>query len=166
MLTISIVLLVTTFNIVTILFTILLTIIEGFGKTILFCLKKFTINNALFSRHSKRNLLSFKDIHSNGYHIETSRKNEIEHLYIIYTISNGKCVVENLSTLYSEYYTHIQIIEIYSTMNLKFMTPNIFVIWHDILGHSGSIIIKNFIDNSRGHPLNNQNILQYKKLSS
>ena len=32
---------------------------------------RFHINDALYSRKSTRNLLSFKDIRRNGYHIET-----------------------------------------------------------------------------------------------
>ena len=42
-------------------------LIEGFRKTNIILLRgtKFTINNTLFSSQSKRNLLSFKDMHSN-----------------------------------------------------------------------------------------------------
>jgi len=35
---------------------------------------KFCIDNALYSSKSKRNLISFKDIHLNGYHIETTNE--------------------------------------------------------------------------------------------
>ena len=34
---------------------------------------RFHINNTLYSNKSKRNLLSFKDIRRNGYHIETMK---------------------------------------------------------------------------------------------
>lgn len=35
---------------------------------------KFCIDDVLFSSKSQKNLLSFKDIHQNGYHIETKNK--------------------------------------------------------------------------------------------
>ena len=43
---------------------------------------KFHINDALYSSKSTRNLLSFKDIRKNGYHIETMNKSNKESLYI------------------------------------------------------------------------------------
>ena len=49
----------------------------------------------------------------------------------------------------------------YATMNLKFMNPNIFSIWHKRLGPLGSIIMRRIIENSRGHPL----VLQSNELS-
>ena len=53
---------------------------------------KFTVDNPLFSSQQKRNLLSFKDIRRNDYHIETNRKNEIEYVYIISSVLNEKRV--------------------------------------------------------------------------
>ena len=46
--------------------------IEGFGRAIVILPKgtKLIINNAIFSPKSKRNLLSFKYICENGYHIQ------------------------------------------------------------------------------------------------
>ena len=38
----------------------------------------FIIYDALFSSRSKRNLLSFRDIRRNGYHIETVNNNDVE----------------------------------------------------------------------------------------
>ena len=35
---------------------------------------RFHINDTLYSRKSRRNLLSFKDIRRNGYHIETTNE--------------------------------------------------------------------------------------------
>ena len=47
-------------------------LIQGSGRAIVFLGNgtKLVINNALFSPESQRNLLSFKDIRQNGYHIE------------------------------------------------------------------------------------------------
>ncbi|KAL0541215.1 hypothetical protein IC582_021256 [Cucumis melo] len=50
-------------------------------------------------------------------------------------------------------------------MNPKFMNLNMFIIWHDRLGHPGSIMMRRIIENSHEHPLKNQKILQSKELS-
>ena len=41
------------------------------------------IDNTLYSSKTRRNLLSFKDIHINGYHIEIRDDEGIEYLCII-----------------------------------------------------------------------------------
>ncbi|GAV92723.1 hypothetical protein CFOL_v3_36101, partial [Cephalotus follicularis] len=59
-------------------------IIEGYG-IVSFVLSNGTqmrITDALYSTKSRRNLLSFKDILRNGYHIETTNENGKEYLYI------------------------------------------------------------------------------------
>ena len=78
-------------------------LIEGFGKANIILPRgtKFTIDNSLFSSQSKINLLSFKDIHCNGYHIEIDRKNEIKCLYIKFAVSNKKRILKKLSVLSS-----------------------------------------------------------------
>ena len=43
---------------------------------------KIYINDALYSSRSRRNLLNFKDIRCNGYHIETINNENIEYLCI------------------------------------------------------------------------------------
>ena len=50
-------------------------LVEGFGRanTTLPNRTRFHINDALYSSKSKRNLLNFKDIRRNGYHIETMK---------------------------------------------------------------------------------------------
>ena len=55
-------------------------LVEGFGRTnrMLPSGTRFYINDALYSSKSRRNLLSFKDILRNGYHIETMNENNIE----------------------------------------------------------------------------------------
>ncbi|KAL4038648.1 hypothetical protein IC575_002271 [Cucumis melo] len=143
-------------------------LIEGFGRVNLILPKgiKFTISNALFSSKSKRNLLNFKDIRQNGYHVEINNKNNIEYLYITFIVSHEKRILETLHAFSSGlYYTHIRVIETYATMNPKFMNLNMFTVWHDRLGHPGSITMRRIIENSHGHPLKNQKILQYNELS-
>ncbi|KAL0551518.1 hypothetical protein IC582_010607 [Cucumis melo] len=143
-------------------------LIEGFGRANLILPRgtKFTISNALFSSKSKRNLLSFKDIRQNGYHVETNNKNNIEYFYITFIVSHEKRILETLPAFSSGlYYTHARVVETYATMNPKFMNLNMFTVWHDRLGHPGSIMMRRIIENSHGHPLKNQKILQSKELS-
>ena len=60
---------------------------------------KFQIEDALYSNKSSRNLLNFKDIHRNRYHIETMNHDENEYLLITSIISRQKCILEQLSSL-------------------------------------------------------------------
>ncbi|GAV84233.1 hypothetical protein CFOL_v3_27677, partial [Cephalotus follicularis] len=62
------------------------------------------ITDALYSTESRRNLLSFKDIRLNGYHIETINENDKEYLYIIGNASGRKQILEKLPELSSELY--------------------------------------------------------------
>ncbi|KAJ9558153.1 hypothetical protein OSB04_012767 [Centaurea solstitialis] len=66
-------------------------IIEGFGKAhvLLPGGTNLNIENAFYSPKSQRNLLNFKDIRKNGYHIETMDEGESEYL-LITNISSGK----------------------------------------------------------------------------
>ena len=59
---------------------------------------RFHINDALYSRKFKRNLLIFKDIGRNGYHIETMYECNVEYLYITFIISSQKLIMEKIST--------------------------------------------------------------------
>jgi len=90
-----------------------------------------------------RNLLSFKDICLNGYHIETNNEGDIESLYITRIESNKKCVLEKLSAFsYGMYYTYINAIEIHVIISQKLTNRNEFLVWHDQLGHQGSIMMQ------------------------
>ena len=66
-----------------------LNLIEGFGRTNIMLPKgtKIRIDDTFYSSKSRRNLLSFKDIRGNGYHIETNNKCSEEYLYITSMIS-------------------------------------------------------------------------------
>ena len=110
--------------------------------------------------------MDFKDIGQNGYHVETNNKNNIEYLYITFIVSHEKRILETLSDFSSGlYYTHVRVIETYVTMNLKFVNLNMFIVWHDQLGHSRSIMVWRIIENSHGHPRKNQKIFQSNELS-
>ncbi|GAV65927.1 hypothetical protein CFOL_v3_09439, partial [Cephalotus follicularis] len=81
-------------------------LIEGSGM-VSFVLSNGTqmcITNALYSTKSRRNLLSFKDIRRNGYHIETTNENGKEYLYITGNASGRKQILEKLPGLSSRLY--------------------------------------------------------------
>jgi hypothetical protein len=79
---------------------------------------RFIIDNVLFSIKSRRNLLSFKDIRHNGYHIETANDNGIKYLHIIWNVSTKKQILKKLLISSSGlYYTCISTIEVNAIMN-------------------------------------------------
>ncbi|GAV73315.1 hypothetical protein CFOL_v3_16801, partial [Cephalotus follicularis] len=59
-------------------------LIEGSGMAsfVLSNETQIRITDTLYSTKSRRNLLSFKDIRLNGYHIETTNEDGKEYLYI------------------------------------------------------------------------------------
>ncbi|GJT93225.1 disease resistance CC-NBS-LRR class family protein [Tanacetum coccineum] len=127
---------------------------------------QFKFDNALFSPMSQRNLLSFKDIRKNGYHIETVSEGHIECLHITNMISGKKHVLEKLPALSSGlYYTQISAIESNAVINHQVMDRENFIVWHDRLGHPGSMMMRKIIENSRGHSLKNHKILQSKDIT-
>src|ERR1044072_1564660 len=139
--------------------------IEGSGRANILLPRgtQLSIENALYSSRAHRNLLSFKDIRRNGYHIETLNEENVEYLCITRVISRRKCTLEKLLAFSSGLYcTSISLTEINVTVNQKFTD---FSIWHDRLGHPGSIMMRNIITNSCGHPLKSQQILQSNKFT-
>ena len=77
-------------------------LIEGSGRAniVLPNGTRFHINDVLYSSKSRRNLLSFKDIRRNGYHVETMNEGNKECLYITSIISGKKdCHRKALSIL-------------------------------------------------------------------
>ena len=61
---------------------------------------RFFISDALYSSKSRRNLLSFKDIRRNGYHIKNMNEGNVKYLYITSVISSQKLTVEKLSDFF------------------------------------------------------------------
>ena len=87
---------------------------------------RFHNNDALYSSKSTRNLLSFKDIRKNGYHIETVNEGNKESLYITSIIYGKNIVAKKLPTFSSGlYHMTIKPIESYAVMNQKFNDPKI-----------------------------------------
>ncbi|GAV92080.1 hypothetical protein CFOL_v3_35464, partial [Cephalotus follicularis] len=95
-------------------------LIEGSGMAS-FVLSNGTqmrITYALYSTKSRRNLLSFKDIRRNGYHIETTNENGKEYLYITGNTYGRKQILEKLSGLSSgPYIMKIRTIESHNVVN-------------------------------------------------
>ena len=109
------------------------------------------INDALYSSKSIINLLSFKDIHRNRYHIETMNEGNTECLYINSIVYGKKLIMEKLSAFSSElYHTNIKFIKSYVILNQKFNDPKTFVLWHDRLCHLGSSMMQRIIEHSHG----------------
>ena len=78
---------------------------------------QFQIDDALYYNKSYRNLLSFKDIHRNGYHIEIINHNGNEYLLI----TRQKQILKQLISLsYGLYQTTIRSLESRAVMNQKF----------------------------------------------
>ena len=69
-------------------------LIEGSGRACILLPKgtKLIIDDALYSSRSRRNLLSFKDIQKNGYHIETMNERNCEYLHIT-SIKNSQKIL-------------------------------------------------------------------------
>ena len=110
--------------------------------------------------------MSFKDIRQNGYHVETINEKSIEYLHITNVRDGEKCVLEKLPTLSSGlYYTSIKSIESNAIVSQKLADKTKFIVWHDRLGHPGSTMMRRIIENSHGHPLKNEKILQFKEFS-
>ena len=84
----------------------------------------------------------------------------IKNIYALLIVSRQKLIVEKLLAFSSGlYYTTITTIELNMVMSQKLSHPNIFMLWHDRLGHPGSTMMRRIIENSHGHPLKNQKIL-------
>ena len=137
-------------------------LIKGSGRATIILPKGtiFHIEDALYSNKSSRNLLSFKDIHRNGYHIATMKHDENEYLLITSIISERKCILEQLSSLSCGLYqTTIRSIESYAIMNQKFNNSIAFFLWHERLGHPGISMMRRIVQNYNGNLLTSRQIL-------
>ena len=113
------------------------------------------VKDALLYPDSKCTLLSFKDIRSNSFHVETEIERGTE--YLLITKFNGyqKQVVEKLPSSPSGlYYTYIKPTEGYVATKIIFRNTESFQIWHDRLGHPGLSMMRRIIKNSAGHDVN------------
>ena len=99
---------------------------------------QFCINDALYSRHSGRTLLSFKDIRDNNYHAETYVENGVEFLCITSYKYVQKCFLEKMERISSGLYTMtIRHIESHYVADSTSGTMHKITLWHDRLGYPG-----------------------------
>ena len=137
-------------------------LIEGSGRANIMLPNetRFHIDDALYYSKSTRNLISFKEIHRNGYYIETMNEGNTECIYITYIVYGKKLIMEKLPAYSSRlYHTNIKSIELYVVMNQKFNDPKTFALWPDRMGHPRSLIMRRIIKYSHEHPPKNQKIL-------
>lgn len=114
--------------------------------------------DALLYPESTRSLLSFKDIRSNGFHVESSDEDSSEYLTITKKEGQSKKQLDKLSSLSSgHYYAHIRTPIVCTALKTTFSSSELFCLWHDILGHPGLRMMRNIISNSVGHNLNINN---------
>ncbi|KAJ9544182.1 hypothetical protein OSB04_023889 [Centaurea solstitialis] len=114
---------------------------------------KMTIKEALYAPKTNRTLLSFKDIRSNGYHIETHYENGNEYMYITSNEYGRKRILEKLiGQSNGLYLTTIRVIESYYVINNGILNSDIYKFWHDRLGHPGRDIMIRVLKNTHGHP--------------
>jgi len=94
-----------------------------------------TIKDALLYPDSTRILLSYRDIHKKGYHIETHHQNNEEFLLIRKDNEYGRDTLERIpSTLSRLYYSNIKPVQ-HVAYKVIFQNVNAFHTWHDCLGH-------------------------------
>ena len=79
--------------------------IKGFGKANIVLPNNtiLSIKDPLYSPESRRDLLSFKDIRANGYHIETTDEDRKEYLYITARISGRSLYLRNYLLSFPEF---------------------------------------------------------------
>ena len=140
-------------------------IIDGFGNATI-VLQKGTIlhiENAFLSSRSKRNLLSFKDVCRNGYHVETIYEQNKEYIGITSYKMGLKTIHEKLeASSMGLYCVMIKAVETYSTISWRLVNPDQFGLWHDRLGHPGASMMRRIIQNTKGHPLKDTKVLLSK----
>jgi hypothetical protein len=124
------------------------------GKTIVILPlgTKIITEDALLYPESSRTLLSFRDIRTNGYHIERKNENGLQCLLITKLNGNKKIVVGKLPSLqFGLYYTHKKPKNV--AMKTIFKNPESYRIWHDKLGIPGLGMMRRIISHSHGHNL-------------
>ncbi|XP_056844750.1 retrovirus-related Pol polyprotein from transposon TNT 1-94 isoform X2 [Raphanus sativus] len=140
-------------------------LIEGIGKANFMLPNgtKFSINNALYSPNSKRNLLSFKDIYLQGYETQSATENGKKYMYITSEKSGKNLVLEKFPKLPSGLHqTYINAIE--SNLVVK-RNPEDITLWHDRLGHPGTTMMRKIIESSHGHSMKTQDLYQSNKMT-
>ena len=143
-------------------------LIEGSGKACMMFPNgtKLIINNALYSSKSRRNLISFKDVRQNGYHLETMTTDQKEYLCLT-TEKHGKKHIHEKLPAYSSglYHINIRPVEVNLISNQKLDNKILLNLWHDRLGHPTTGMMQRIIANSTGHSIKNVKIPRSDELT-
>lgn len=137
-------------------------LVEGHGKARIMLSNdtELVINEALYSPRSRRTLLSFKDIRTNGFHVETTEEKGIEYLCITSNLYGQKRTLEKLKCLSNGLYmTTIRSIETNLTVSQKLTNMSNYLLWHDRLGHPGQTMMRRILNSSKGHHLQNKDLV-------
>ncbi|KAI3457314.1 hypothetical protein Pfo_013977 [Paulownia fortunei] len=109
------------------------------------------------------NLLSFKDVRHNGYHLETLIENSKECLCITSYEMEKRTIHEKFEATASGLYCiPIRAFESYTTTPRKLVNPEIFGLWHDCLGHLRTTMMRRIAKHTRGHSLKGTMMLMSK----
>lgn len=122
---------------------------EGYGPAILILPRGTTIqlSSAIYAPNATQNLLSFKDIRENGFHIQTSSKDLEEHLHIISKTPHGTQIRETLKALLlGLYITRIR------NPRVETLAATTTKTWHQRLGHPGTNRFYQILKNAQGIP--------------
>ena len=112
------------------------------------------INEALLYPDSTRTLLSFKDIHANGFHVETNDDEGEECLIMTRKHGDQKTIVESFpSVKESLYYMYVKPQSDIAVFKTIFSNQESYRIWLDRLGHPGLNMMQRIVKNSNGHNL-------------
>lgn len=124
---------------------------EGHGPACILLPNKTMINitSAIYAPRAMRNLLSFQDIHQNGYHIRSTPGPENSSLQIITEAGQHPIIHETL--LYYPPGLYAAPIEIHQAMGPKSILTEL---WHRRLGHPGTSMYHRILNDTRGIPAN------------
>ncbi|KAL9165046.1 hypothetical protein ABFS82_06G145400 [Erythranthe guttata] len=127
-------------------------IIDGSGNATIVLPNGTTlhIENALISGRSNKNLLSFKDVGRNEYHLETQVENTVECLCVTSYVMDKRIVHEKFEATASGLYcVQIRAFESYATMPWKLVNPDIHGLWHDGLDHPGTTMMRRIAQHTK-----------------
>ena len=107
------------------------------------------IKSAVYAPNATRNLISFKDIRENGYHIHTSKDKNQEVIHIVKNTSDGMLIKETLFAYPLGFYV-TQLNAFHSNIN----DTSLYDLWHSRLGHPGMTMFQKMKRVTHGIPQN------------
>jgi hypothetical protein len=105
------------------------------------------IGSAIYAPQATRNIISFKDIRANDYHIHTNTVDNQELLHILTKTVDGIAIKESFNANRPGFY----ITDIH-TFYADHKEPKITELWHRRLGHPCPQMFQKIIGNTKGIP--------------